>query len=145
MVYKITFDGEKYKTSLVNKICPLKGQQKKTYEGETEFDYDMPAEWVRVQVDKLLVFVSTMREPANKISSYMQAIGWGWPNVLLLLEPNRSIHYSLSKRRMVLKVARREDTRGENLPPPPPPPKKEKVIATQQKRKDGNVTYFKPN
>lgn len=106
----------------------------------------MPAEWVRVQVDKLLVFVSTMREPANKISSYMQAIGRGWPNVLSLLEPNRSIHYSLSKRRMVLKVARREDMRGENLPPPPPPAKKrEKVIATQQKRKDGNVTYFKPN
>lgn len=105
----------------------------------------MPAEWVRVQVDKLLVFVSTMREPANKISSYMQAIGRGWPNVLSLLEPNRSIHYSLSKRRMVLKVARREDTRGENLPPPPPRQKKEKVIATQWKRKDGNVTYFKPN
>ena len=78
----------------------------------------MPAEWVRVQVDKLLVFVSTMREPANKISSYMQAIGRGWSNVLLLLEPNRNIHYSLSKRRMVLKVARREDTRGENLPLP---------------------------
>ena len=34
MVYKITFDGEKYKTSLVNKICQLKGQQKKTYEGD---------------------------------------------------------------------------------------------------------------
>ena len=47
---------------------------------------------------------------------------------------------------MVLKVARREDMRGENLPTPPPRPKKrEKVIATQQKRKDGNVTYFKPN
>ena len=48
---------------------------------------------------------------------------------------------------MVLKVARREDMRGDNLPPPPPPPakKREKVIATQQKRKDGNVTYFKPN
>lgn len=86
----------------------------------------MPAEWVRVQVDKLLVFVSTMREPANKISSYMQAIGRGWPNVLSLLEPNRSIHYSLSKRRMVLKVARREDMRGENLPPPLPRPKKGK-------------------
>lgn len=119
MAYKITFDGEKYMTSLVNKICQLKGQQKKTYEGETEFDYDMLAEWVRVQVDKLLAFVSTMREPANKISSYVQAIGRGWRNVLLLLDPNRSIHYSLSKRRMVLKVARREDTRGENLPPPP--------------------------
>ena len=119
MVYKITFDGEKYMTSLVNKICQLKGQQKKTYEGETEFDYDMLAEWVRVQVDKLLVFVSTMREPANKISSYVQAIGRGWCNVLLLLEPNRSIRYSLSKRRLVLKVARREDTRGENLPSPP--------------------------
>lgn len=119
MAYKITFDGEKYMTSLVNKICQLKGQQKKTYEGETEFDYDMLAEWVRVQVDKLLAFVSTMREPANKISSYVQAIGRGWRNVLLLLDPNRSIHYSLSKRRMVLKVVRREDTRGENLPPPP--------------------------
>ena len=46
---------------------------------------------------------------------------------------------------MVLKVARREDMRGENLPPPPPAKKREKVIATQQKRKDGNVTYFKPN
>ena len=57
MAYKITFDGEKYMTSLVNKICQLKGQQKKTYEGETEFDYDMLAEWVRVQVDKLLAFV----------------------------------------------------------------------------------------
>lgn len=135
MAYKITFDGEKYMTSLVNKICQLKGQQKKTYEGETEFDYDMLAEWVRVQVDKLLAFVSTMREPANKISSYVQAIGRGWRNVLLLLDPNRSIHYSLSKRRMVLKVARREDTRGENLPPPPPkskrsllPNRKEKMV-----------------
>ena len=46
---------------------------------------------------------------------------------------------------MVLKVARREDMRGENLPPPPPAKKREKVIATQQKRKDGNVTYFKPS
>ena len=135
MVYKITFDGEKYMTSLVNKICQLKGQQKKTYEGETEFDYDMLAEWVRVQVDKLLVFVSTMREPANKISSYVQAIGRGWRNVLLLLEPNRSIRYSLSKRRLVLKVAGREDTHGENLPPPPPkskrsllPNRKEKMV-----------------
>ena len=135
MAYKITFDGEKYMTSLVNKICQLKGQQKKTYEGETEFDYDMLAEWVRVQVDKLLAFVSIMREPANKISSYVQAIGRGWRNVLLLLDPNRSIHYSLSKRRMVLKVARREDTRGENLPPPPPkskrsllPNRKEKMV-----------------
>lgn len=135
MVYKITFDGEKYMTSLVNKICQLKGQQKKTYEGETEFDYDMLAEWVRVQVDKLLVFVSTMREPANKISSYVQAIGRGWRNVWLLLEPNRSIHYSLSKRRLVLKVARREDTRGENLPSPPQkskrsllPNRKEKMV-----------------
>lgn len=135
MAYKITFDGEKYMTSLVNKICQLKGQQKKTYEGETEFDYDMLAEWVRVQVDKLLAFVSTMREPANKISSYVQAIGRGWRNFLLLLDPNRSIHYSLSKRRMVLKVARREDTRGENLPPPPPkskrsllPNRKEKMV-----------------
>ena len=134
MVYKITFDGEKYMTSLVNKICQLKGQQKKTYEGETEFDYDMLAEWVRVQVDKLLVFVSTMREPANKISSYVQALGRGWRNVLLLLEPNRSIRYSLSKRRLVLKVARREDTRGENLPPPPKskrsllPNRKEKMV-----------------
>ena len=134
MVYKITFDGEKYMTSLVNKICQLKGQQKKTYEGETEFDYDMPAEWVRVQVDKLLVFVSTMREPANKISSYVQAIGRGWRNVLLLLEPNRSIRYSLSKRRLVLKVARREDTRGENLPPPPPP-KSERSLLPNRKEK----------
>ena len=122
-------------TSLVNKICQLKGQQKKTYEGETEFDYDMLAEWVRVQVDKLLVFVSTMREPANKISSYVQAIGRGWRNVLLLLEPNRSIRYSLSKRRLVLKVAGREDTHGENLPPPPKkskrsllPNRKEKMV-----------------
>ena len=105
-------------TSLVNKICQLKGQQKKTYEGETEFSYDMPAEWVRVQVDKLLVFISTLREPANKISSHVQGIGQGWRNVLLLLEPNRSIHYSLSKRRMLSNVARREDTRGENLLPP---------------------------
>ena len=134
MVYKITFDGEKYMTSLVNKICQLKGQQKKTYEGETEFDYDMLAEWVRVQVDKLLVFVSTMREPANKISSYVQAIGRGWRNVLLLLEPNRSIRYSLSKRRLVLKVARREDTRGENLPPPPPP-KSERSLLPNRKEK----------
>ena len=97
MVYKITFDGKKYMTSLVNKICQLKGQQKKTYEGETEFDYDMPAEWVRVQVDKLLVFVSTLREPANKNSSYVQGISQAWRNVLLLLEPNCSIHYSLQK------------------------------------------------
>lgn len=95
----------------------------------------MPAEWVRVQVDKLLVFVSTMREPANKISSYMQAIGRGWPNVLLLLEPNRSIHYSLSKRRMVLKVARREDTRGENLPPPPPAKKRKRSLLPSGKEK----------
>ena len=84
-------------TSLVNKICQLKGEQKKTYEGETEFDYDMPAEWVRVQVDKLLVFISTLREPANKISSYVQGMSQGWRNVLLLLEPNCSIHYSLQK------------------------------------------------
>lgn len=125
MVYKITFDGKKYMTSLVNKICQLKkGQQKKTYEGETEFDYDMPAEWVRVRVDKLLVFVSTLRDPANKISLYVQGIGQGWCNVLLLLEPNHSIHYSLSKRRMLSKVARREDTRGENLPPPHPKSKR---------------------
>ena len=134
MVYKITFDGEKYMTSLLNKICQLKGQQKKTYEGETEFDYDMLAEWVRVQVDKLLVFVSTTREPANKISSYVQAIGRGWRNVLLLLEPNRSIRYSLSKRRLVLKVARREDTRGENLPPPPPQKVKGHCYPTEKKR-----------
>ena len=97
MVYKITFDDKKCMTSLVNKICQLKGEQKKTYEGETEFDYDMPAEWVRVQVDKLLVFISTLREPANKISSYVQGMSQGWRNVLLLLEPNCSIHYSLQK------------------------------------------------
>ncbi|CAH3027306.1 unnamed protein product, partial [Porites evermanni] len=56
--------------------------------------------------------LSTLREPANKISSHVQGIGQGWRNVLLLLEPNRSIHYSLSKRRMLSNVARREDTRG---------------------------------
>ena len=43
----------------------------------------MPAEWVRVQVDTLLAFISTLREPPNNISSYVQEISQGWRSVLL--------------------------------------------------------------
>ena len=43
----------------------------------------MPTESVRVQVDTLFAFVSTLREQANNVSLYVQGIGQGWRSVLL--------------------------------------------------------------
>ena len=43
----------------------------------------MTTESVRVQVNTLFAFDSTLREPANNISSYVQGIVQGWRSVLL--------------------------------------------------------------